>query len=109
MKISFSKFYCRGVSHEKQRFGTIFLSAPKAPPPQKRKFYFYCRLAVSDVLQEPESEPCLSFELYKKTKSKPVPKGTVRTGNQIRSSRSTRESQPCPSRTCFLIILQGIP
>ena len=25
------------------------LSAPKAHPPQKRKFYFYCRLAVSDT------------------------------------------------------------
>ena len=35
-------------SNEKQRFWTIFLSAPKAHPPQNHKFYFYCRLAVSD-------------------------------------------------------------
>ena len=35
-KIALSKFYCRGVCHEKkQRFWTIFLSAPKAPPPSK--------------------------------------------------------------------------
>ena len=47
IKFALSKFYCRGVSHEKQRFWTTFLSAPKAPP-QKRKFDFYCRLAVSD-------------------------------------------------------------
>ena len=28
-----------------QPIWTIFLSAPKTPPPQKRKSYFYCRLA----------------------------------------------------------------
>ena len=48
-KIGTFEFYCRGISHEKQRFGTIFLSAPTARPPQKRKFYFYCRLAVSET------------------------------------------------------------
>ena len=32
-----------------QHFWTIFLSGPKAHPPQKCKFYFYCRLAVSDL------------------------------------------------------------
>ena len=39
-----------GVSHENKRFRTIFLSAPKAPPPaaKRRKFYFHCRLAFSD-------------------------------------------------------------
>ena len=36
---------------KKQRFGTIFLSAPKAHPPQKRKFCFYCRLAVSETFR----------------------------------------------------------
>ena len=30
-KHALSKFYCRGGSHEKQRFGTIFLSAPNPP------------------------------------------------------------------------------
>ena len=51
-KISLSKFCCRGVSHENKHFGRIFLSAPKAlPPPQKRIFYFHCRLAVSDIPQ----------------------------------------------------------
>ena len=30
-------------------FWTIFLSAPlPTPPPEKRKFYFYCRLAFSE-------------------------------------------------------------
>ena len=33
---------------KKQCFWTIFLSACNAHPPQKRKFYFYCRLAVSE-------------------------------------------------------------
>ena len=28
LKLALLKFYCRGVSHEKQRFWTIFLSAP---------------------------------------------------------------------------------
>ena len=32
----------------KQAFLTTFLSAPKNPPCSERKFYFYCRLAVSD-------------------------------------------------------------
>ena len=36
---------------QKLAFWTIFLPAPKAPPSQKRKFYFYCRLAVSDIFQ----------------------------------------------------------
>ena len=34
----------------KAAFRTIFLSAPKPPTPLKnRKFYFYCRLAVSEI------------------------------------------------------------
>ena len=33
---------------KKQRFGTIFLSAPNAAPLKNHKFYFYCRLAVSE-------------------------------------------------------------
>ena len=33
---------------KKTAFRTIFLSAPNAPPPQNRKLYFYCRVAVSD-------------------------------------------------------------
>ena len=37
------------VSHEKQRFWTIFPSVPKAHPSQKCKLYFYCRLAVSEL------------------------------------------------------------
>ena len=49
IKFALSKFYCRGVSHEKQRFWTICLSAPQSPPPQKGKFYFYRRLAFSDL------------------------------------------------------------
>ena len=51
IKFALAKFYCRGVSHEKQKtaFWTIFLSVPKAPAPlKKRNFYFYCRLAVSE-------------------------------------------------------------
>ena len=44
----FSKFYCRGVSHEKQHFGRFSSLPPRPPPRKKRKFYFYCRLAVSD-------------------------------------------------------------
>ena len=50
IKFAVSKFYCRGISHEDKRFWTIFLYAPKASPSQKRKFYFYCRLAVSEQL-----------------------------------------------------------
>ena len=45
-KICETKFYCRGVSHEKQRFGR-FSSLPPSHPPQNRKFCFYCRLAPS--------------------------------------------------------------
>ena len=56
-KFAHSKFYCRGVSHEMQRFWTIFLSGPKACPPQKRKFYFYCRLAVSEIFKDPPKYP----------------------------------------------------
>ena len=51
IKFALSKFYCRGVSHEKQHFWTFlddFPLCPQDPPPQKRKFYFYCRLAVSE-------------------------------------------------------------
>ena len=33
----------------KTAFWTIFLSAPRPPPLRKRKIYFYCRLAVSDI------------------------------------------------------------
>ena len=51
-KFALSTFYCHGVSHrEKQRFGTIFLSAPKAHPSQKHKFCLYCRLAVSETFR----------------------------------------------------------
>ena len=47
-KICIFKAYCRDVSHEKQRFGR-FSSLPRRPhPPENRKFYFYCRLAVSE-------------------------------------------------------------
>ena len=49
IKCALSKFYCHGVSHEKHRFGRFFLSAPNSPPSQNRKFYFYCRLAVSNL------------------------------------------------------------
>ena len=45
---SSEKFYCRGVSHEKQRFGRFSSLPPKPPPLKNRKFYFYCRLAVSE-------------------------------------------------------------
>ena len=51
IKFALSKFYCRGVSHAKQRFGRFSSLPPRPPPPQKRKFYFYCRLAVSDTPQ----------------------------------------------------------
>ena len=44
------------TENKKQRFGAIFLSAPKAPPPpppQKLKLLFlYCRLAVSGIFLE---------------------------------------------------------
>ena len=39
---------------KKQHFWTIFLSAPISPPSKKRKFYFYCRLAVSDTMGHTE-------------------------------------------------------
>ena len=31
-------------------FWTIFLPAPLPTPPEKRKFYFYCRLAFSETI-----------------------------------------------------------
>ena len=34
-----SKFYCHGISKEKQRFGTIFRKISPPRPPPKRKFY----------------------------------------------------------------------
>ena len=52
-KFAFSKFYfCRGVSHQKKSVLDDFplcRQGPPPPPPQKRIFYFYCRLAVSDL------------------------------------------------------------
>ena len=36
-----------------REFGTIFLSAPRFPHPQKCKFNFYCRLAVYDFCYLP--------------------------------------------------------
>ena len=47
-KMHFQNFIVVAFPTQKQRFWTIFLSAPKAHPPQKCKFYFYCRLAVSE-------------------------------------------------------------
>ena len=47
MKLTFSTikflnsvFYCHGVCQEKQRFGTIFLSAPNPPPSKNANFIF---------------------------------------------------------------------
>ena len=40
IKFALSKFDCRGVSHEKQRCGTIFLSAPGTPPSKNANFIF---------------------------------------------------------------------
>ena len=51
-KICTFRIYCRGVSHEKQRFWTIFLSAPEAPPPQSKSFIYNCRLAASESFRE---------------------------------------------------------
>ena len=39
---------CVNVIPTKKAFWDVILSASKAHPPQKCKFYFYCRLAVSD-------------------------------------------------------------
>ena len=48
IKFAISKFYCGGISHEKQHFGGSS-SLPQGPPPLKNgNFYFYCRLAVSE-------------------------------------------------------------
>ena len=48
-QFALSKFYCRGVAHEKTAFfKNDFPLFPQGPPPQKRKFYFYCRRAVSE-------------------------------------------------------------
>ena len=49
-KIFTFKFYCHDVSHEKQRFGQFSSLPPCPPPPERRKFYFYCRLAFSEKL-----------------------------------------------------------
>ena len=46
IKCALSKCYCHGVSQEKQRFGTIFLSAPRSPPPQKGNFFFVVSLSL---------------------------------------------------------------
>ena len=46
----------------KTAFWTIFLSAPHAPsPPQNSKFYFYCRLAVSE--HQADSHESLEFPI----------------------------------------------
>ena len=39
-KIAISKFYCRGVSHEKQRIWPILSLPPKAPPLNTANFIF---------------------------------------------------------------------
>ena len=48
IKFALSIFYCRGVSHEKQRFGRFSSLPPRPPPLKKWKCFFYCRLAVSE-------------------------------------------------------------
>ena len=47
IKFAISIFYCRGISHTKQRFGRFSSLPPRPPPLKNREFYFYCRLAVS--------------------------------------------------------------
>ena len=48
IKFAISNFYCRGVSH-KNSVVDDFPLCPQGPPLKNRKFYFYCRLAVSDL------------------------------------------------------------
>ena len=48
--VALSKFYCRGVSHEKQRFWMIFLSAPTAPPPLKSEIFIFIVVSPSLIL-----------------------------------------------------------
>ena len=51
-KICNFKILLSGRFPRKTAFWTIFLSVPKAPPLENRKFYVYCRLAVSEFLRE---------------------------------------------------------
>ena len=51
-KISTFKILLSWRFPRKQAFLDDFPLCPQGPPPQKRKFYFYCRLAVSDTSLE---------------------------------------------------------
>ena len=40
IKLALSKFCCRGVSHEKQRFGRFSCLPPRRPPSKSENFIF---------------------------------------------------------------------
>ena len=57
-QFALSKFYCGGVSLEKQCFGTIFLSARPSPPPWRTQILFLIRVFVSAF------SACSTFSLF---------------------------------------------
>ena len=107
-QIALSELYCRGVSHESKRFWTIFLSAPKAPA-QMRKFYFYCRLTVSDLfppskkISEKFSALTLSETPIRSWTSAPSGQGRPRKKNSIFLC-----SERCPKDPAVLKILRVV-
>ena len=56
---TFKIFYCRGVSHEKQRFWTIVLSAPKASPLKSENYIF---IVVSPSLKQRKNITTMASE-----------------------------------------------
>ena len=111
-KFALSKFYCRGASHEKQHFLTIFLSAPKIHPPQERKFYFYCCFAVSELWRSFRETREMSASVQGKASPEMNRKGVSRFPTMSALSRSwlsrLEALNPLCSLRMFLCNSEGI-
>ena len=57
-------------SQKKTAFWMIVLSAPRAPPSNSEKVYFYCRLAVSDSKQRMRPAEGVTEKQHKKRRGK---------------------------------------
>ena len=65
-------------------FWTIFLSAPLPTPPEKRKFYFYCRLAFSEVERFARIASNQRFAIFSGPKRDSQRRGSIREPRDLR-------------------------
>ena len=124
-KIWTLKFYCPGVSKEKQRFWTISLSAPNAPPSNMQNKYFYCSPAVSEqrfltLLRPRWTKSCVALSLRpnpRPTSSRLQPlatptalshqmHGLMQWYSAVRTDQKTREGCGCPKFPAGKVFLQ---